>query len=365
MEFIQCPHCQKQYAVSDKLRAASGKKIRCKHCNQAFEIIVQSRSESKAPEPEEISPAEQQSAEAVATGPKQIIPEQSDRSEPEPVSRDASLESNPAKPVGEDLFDLSSYNSESYFDSSEVALNQESAKEVELPKTTEQATSERITIDAPEENAETDSKKEAVKTKPLKKALNVQLLFTIVLATTLLIAAIAAAYLFLAQPELLSTAPKEEAQKSIVIDELFKPLDINIANPKPEPVIKEEPLPTITTKLAETLPRAAMAPATIVKAEQVPAKIFNPSQVCKDVSAEYWVRSHTLATTNLDTTTYMKLLDQNLVQADEIRRACKDKTLVGSISKAARANKKLDWIIPEINKVQDKSEAAKKRLAKE
>lgn len=40
LEYIQCQHCSKKYAVSEKLRSAAGRKIRCKHCQQVFEIAI-------------------------------------------------------------------------------------------------------------------------------------------------------------------------------------------------------------------------------------------------------------------------------------------------------------------------------------
>ena len=331
MEFIQCPHCQKQYVVSDKLRAAAGKKIRCKHCKQPFEIIVQTHSAPTRPEPE-ATLSEQKPSAPTAT------------------------ESKQAKSKDDDLFDLSKYNSESYFDFSETAQNLESKKDVALP-----GASEATAIDAPEAPTATDkdTKKAVVKAKPGKKPFNIQLLITIALAIALLIAAVAA-YLFLTQPELFRATSKK-AEKSIVTEALFKPIEIKIADPKPEPAIKEEPVRIAAAKQAEPMPKTAIKSTSHPKPEQRAAQPFKSSQVCKDVSAEYWVRSNRLATASLDTATYLKLLDQNLVQADEIRRACKDKKLVGIISKAARTDNRPDWIKQEINTVLDKTEAHKKR----
>jgi len=40
MEYIQCSHCHKKYGINDKIRAAAGRQITCKHCQQAFEITI-------------------------------------------------------------------------------------------------------------------------------------------------------------------------------------------------------------------------------------------------------------------------------------------------------------------------------------
>ncbi len=372
MEFIQCPHCKKQYAVSDKLRAAAGKKIRCKHCSQPFEIIVQIRSTQSQTEPEkstasteatgpEVAPRKEKQTTAPAMPePAPVVSTLSEQTPSNPAESPA-LKASPADHENDDLFDLSKYNSESYYDSSETTLEQESEQDVALPDA-----SEATAIDAPDETAETDegAKKAAPKTEPVKKTFNIQLLITIVLAITLLVAAVAA-FLFLTQPELFRATAKKETQ-SIVTEELFKPIEIKIADPKPEAITKEKVIESAPVAAPKPAPNAiqlrakAFAKTPVTKKKPKPAKEFKPSQVCKDVSAEYWVRSHTLATASLDTKTYMKLLDQNLVQADEIRSACKDKTLVGIISKAARTDNRLDWIKHEINVVLDKTDTVKK-----
>ncbi|RLL56024.1 hypothetical protein D8Y20_00880 [Mariprofundus sp. EBB-1] len=336
MEIIQCPHCQKQYAVSDALRAAAGKKIRCKHCKTPFEIIIQSRPKPKSPE-SEVAHSEPNSAAPASTEPKQTTSPQSEDS---------------------DLFEFTQYSSQSESDSIEQPLAQMNNTDAGLsdrmkPETPEQTNSS-------EENADTEKEhaKKTIKPKAAKKTLNIQLLITIALATVLLIASAAAAYLFLAQPEIFSQPPKK-AEKSIVTEELFKPIEIKIADPKPQSVTKEKPVRISATTLPKPASKASTSQNVTAKPIQKAAKTFNPSQVCKDVSAEYWVRSHTLATASLDTSTYMKLLDQNLAQADEIRRACKDKALVGIISKAARTDEKPTWIKYEISSLLDKKTSAK------
>jgi len=38
--YFQCPHCQKRYAASVKARAADGKRIRCKACQEPFTLTI-------------------------------------------------------------------------------------------------------------------------------------------------------------------------------------------------------------------------------------------------------------------------------------------------------------------------------------
>ena len=51
MEYIQCPHCEKKYAVNDKLKAAAGKLTRCKHCQATFTISIEQTGTEELQEP--------------------------------------------------------------------------------------------------------------------------------------------------------------------------------------------------------------------------------------------------------------------------------------------------------------------------
>ena len=74
----------------------------------------------------------------------------------------------------------------------------------------------------------------------------------------------------------------------------------------------------------------------------------HPSQACRDVAANFWIRIHVMSTVNLDTRTYMKLLDQGLHQPDEIRKLCRDRFLAGRLTDAAKQDKTPEWISKEI-----------------
>ncbi len=45
MEYIECTHCGKRYAVNDKIRASEGEFARCKNCLEKFMIVVQDSKE--------------------------------------------------------------------------------------------------------------------------------------------------------------------------------------------------------------------------------------------------------------------------------------------------------------------------------
>jgi len=252
VKYIQCPHCDKKYAASDKLCAAAGKKIRCKYCRQIFKILIHDDDVS----------AEQ----------KDIPP--------------------PA-----DNADLPN----------------------EIPD------KEKL----PDRNNEPEKKPE-----PGKKKFNIQLLISIVLAFLLLTTA-TFAYLFFYQHELFEPSKKQDT-KHIIPNELIKP--VNIAFPQQKPVMDSE--------------KSALKPDQAAAHAQKPKSLLegpdNPSQVCKNSSADYWFRTRLLATSPLDTATYMELLNQNMDQADEIRRLCKDKLLIARITESAKTGQIPAWIKTEI-----------------
>jgi len=278
LEFIQCPHCQKKYAANDQLRAAVGKKIRCKHCSQGFEIQLQ-----------KLPPTPQTS------------------------------ESVPEEPIVK----------------TEESISASTAHEQPLQQ------------EQKEKQAEKKKPNSAVAKKVTKK-LNIQLLITIVLLIVLIGGAIGA-YLFFNKDNLFtdSATPKTE---SIIPHDLIKPIDIKSTAPKATkktPITKQnvshQSKPIVTAPVPKA-PQQAIPERVQQSSENIPL-----SQTCKDISADYWLRTHTLATVSMDTATYMKLLNQNLEQANAIRTVCKDKRLISKIAKAARVNQKPSWIESEID----------------
>jgi len=88
MEYIQCSHCNKKYGVNDKIRAATGRNITCKNCQQAFEIILFETPTPSVPEStatdvknETLEPR----AQARKNSPNQPKSQRQARSKPEPI----------------------------------------------------------------------------------------------------------------------------------------------------------------------------------------------------------------------------------------------------------------------------------------
>ena len=326
VECIQCPHCQKQYAVNAKLRAASGKKIRCKHCAKTFEIKIQ-------------NPADITATQARADEP--IVPLDSQLKSKNPEAQQSEFE----QPASEQ------------FESKEPESKEPESKEpevekIELEKNTITASlegSDEPNLSLSEQGLkakgkpqdEPPSSKKASKTNNSgKKKLNVQLLITILLAVILLVIALGG-LLFFNKIDLFGSSA-EEAVQSIIPQELIKPIKFDLAALKPAAVSKK-------TAKKDVRMVEEKVEKIILEQEQTPVAKHALPQVCKDISADYWVRSHRLATARMDTATYMKLLDENLQQAAEIRKLCKDKSLIGHLAHAARSASKPAWIEHEIN----------------
>lgn len=236
MKYIQCQHCQKKYAASEKLCASAGKKIRCKYCQQVFEIII-----------------------------------------------------HDSPPINENT------------------------EQEELPD---------------------DNEKLEINTSPVKKKFNFQLLISILLAIALLTTT-TVAYLFFYQHELFEPSQKQD-EKQLIPSELIKP--VNITFPKQKHALASE------NAQAKTVQPASQ----VKKAKSLLDGPDKPSQACKDSSADYWFRTRLLITSQLDSVTYMELLNQNLDQVEEIQRLCKDKLLIAHITESAKKGQMPTWISTEI-----------------
>ena len=171
--------------------------------------------------------------------------------------------------------------------------------------------------------------------KDSKKELNVQWIITSVLAVTLILAA-TGTYFFLQHNN--ATAIKET--QSITPNAFIKPIKIKPPTKQGPPSPAQRNIQTFTKQTTEPL----QSPATTT-----PSNKHAFSQLCKDLSAEYWFRSYTLATASMDTTSYMELLDQNLDQADAIRQECDDQNIIRDIIKGVTSEYKPEWIKQEIN----------------
>jgi len=269
LKYIQCQHCEKKYAASEKLCAASGKKIRCKHCQQIFEIFIHDD--------------------------QVCIEQENTASTASEEAATANIEKDPEAPA---------------IDDDAAALN----------STLEQ-----------EEPPDNKPKKN---TAPVKKKLNIQLFISMALGVTLLAIA-TTAYLFFYHHDLFEPS-KKQAEKAIIPHQLIKPVSI------PFPQQKH------TTASGKSKQKPAQPAPRVQKAKSLLDGPDNPSQVCKDSAADYWFRTRLLTTVQLDTATYMELLNQNLDQAEEIRRLCKDKLLIARIADAAKTEQIPAWISSEI-----------------
>jgi len=54
MEYIQCTHCGKRYAVNEQIRAAEGQFTTCKSCDEKFLIAIHSGEKNKAKDDEQV-----------------------------------------------------------------------------------------------------------------------------------------------------------------------------------------------------------------------------------------------------------------------------------------------------------------------
>jgi len=93
LEYIQCPHCEKKYAVNDRIKASVGKQIRCKHCQATFSIIIQHTTGK-----EEVQ--EQQTVEASSSVVKTVVAAQPEVTKvPDANEKPPHEDISPTKPV--------------------------------------------------------------------------------------------------------------------------------------------------------------------------------------------------------------------------------------------------------------------------
>jgi len=267
-----------------------GKKIRCKHCQQVFEITLH--------------PAEQDIMDEALTDFTSATPDTPDTASV-PSSEPAAVEA-PAKAQQE----------------------QPNEREETAPK--------------PERPATDNNKAAKESGQKSGKKINLQLLITIVLALTLILGGLGS-YLYFYQPALFSDSD-EQAAKTVIPHDLVKPAvapDFKAQNAADHETENKAP--------ASTGKSTTQANSGVKKISTITGDKDHPSQVCKDASADYWFRTRKLATVQLDVDTYMKLLQQNVDQAAEIRNLCPDRSLLGKITEAAKHDKQPKWIKSEIS----------------
>jgi len=307
MEHIQCPHCNKKYGANEKIKAAAGKKIRCKHCQEIFEIVIQQATTS----------------DTVQHSPSDTSPDRASESQSERAPESDKRPNTEKQPETD---------------------NQQSKKEEEKP-----------------------AKKKTVKKQPVKKkSVNIQLVISIVLAAILLIGGIIA-LLYFNNPDLFKPTPKHESSTITLpaipnIDPFAKPAmpdPVNHESEQTEP--DTPPLENKNTADTSANERTSMQPKSSKAelAEGGPPKI---TQVCKDVAADHWIRTHKLAHRQMSSETYIKLFNQGIDQTAEVRKLCKDKSLVARLTAAAQKEVIPDWIRVEIESRTAIENARKKQL---
>lgn len=304
MEYIQCPHCQKKYGVSEKLRAATGKRIRCKHCQQTFAIFIQ----------ESINQAT-----------------------------------------------LNKINEQQHPESLTEKKEPEAQSEAE-PQTVQKSESDKTT--AKKKKKRSGKKGTNTVKKRAKKSLNIQLVIMIVLGTLLVVSGVGG-YLYLYHPDLIRPETAKE-QPKVNPEMNFKSVDPfaikdkqpdknqKKSEPKIESKIANEPLTpakqAVKKQPSSTRPKAEEEKPAITKEREKSPQDGpeNPTQVCKDAAADYWIRTHMISNAMLTNEAYMKLLNQGLTLTDEVRTRCKERELVARLAEAARNELAPDWIKPEI-----------------
>ena len=291
MEFIQCPYCQKKYGVSDKLRRATGKRINCKHCQKTFIIFIQ----------EKISPAVQ----------NQIDEQRHTRK----VQQEQQIEPEI------------------------IEIPPEPQKEPESEK---------------KKTASGGKKKRKATKKSANKPLNMQMVILVILGT-LFIAGSSGAYLYFYNHELferLAEPPQAEPESNP--ESNIKPFDPFAKMVKPESEDESQTSPAGNEAVQQETKQTASSPeetpvaATKDKDKAATDGPLNPSQVCRDAAADYWIRTNMIANAMLTNEAYMKLLSQGISLTDEVRTRCKERELVGRLAESARSEDVPEWIKKEI-----------------
>jgi len=338
LEYIQCQHCEKKYAVSERLRTAVGKQIRCKHCWQLFEIEIRHDTAQANAQQHDPRSTDRQRPDVTA-------PAHAAAPDERPDERKSDRQSADRQRPEEQLFDKgadlqaggdAAHNAAFLNAAEETLVSASDDGDVAMPAAVSDE-GDRAGRDESEEHSDqtgvdkSSGDKEGAETAE-KKRFNLHALISSLLGF-ILIGLSAAGYLYLYQPQLLQLQEQAERQ-AIIPQQLVNPMQLQ----GPQPAGAQQP-----RQLEPEAPRdAASAPKSLLDGPD------NPSQVCRDVAADYWLRTRMLVTTKLATDAYMQLLNMNLEQADEIRKLCRDRLQLGRLTSAAKAGQMPPWISREI-----------------
>ncbi|NWF35577.1 zinc-ribbon domain-containing protein [Mariprofundus sp. KV] len=188
-------------------------------------------------------------------------------------------------------------------------------------------------------------KKRRVTKKSARKPMNIQMVILVILGT-LLIAGASGVYLYFYNHELferLAEQPRAEPESDI------KPFDPFDRQEKPDSAAAPQTPPAGSeTEQPQTSAPAAASVDEKTEPEEITDDPLNPSQVCRDAAADYWIRTNMIANATLTNEAYIKLLNQGISLTDEVRTRCKERALVGRLAESARSEEVPEWIKKEI-----------------
>ena len=332
MEYIQCPHCQKKYSVNEKVRAASGKSIRCKSCQESFEINIFSTpvapSEVETPEADqseskpsntpstEAKPTNQSDGETSATEEDKAVekPKASAKKEPEQkniIQIAATLILGLALIAGLIFaYQLSQTPQRPKVEPSRIA-KPVVREPIVTPVTPQPEMKREESAPLPESSGKSTSP-ETGGTDELAKELSE------------------------------ATAPaSSELTEETMPDKL-----IAAETPSSDPAITDSTAtePSVTkTKTSEEIEPRTVPENTLDEAPE------NPSDACKLAATDQWFIDYMITHGALSGSEYVRMLDESSSKTEEVRTACNDKYLSSKITDAARQDIKPEWIRTEIN----------------
>ncbi len=323
MEYIQCPHCDKKYGVNDKIRAATGKSIRCKQCSQPFEIIIHNANADPqpAPAPQPATPAPA-AAPAADTSKEKAPTDDNQKNKPaakktkQPAKRNTQLIITIVLAL---LLIVAAGGGYIYLYQPQLVAkllgNQQPAdKQAIIP----------------------DQIVKPLEIMPASQAKN---------------SAAAAAKSANNKP---ATPPHDSAAQP---SETAKPATTTNPLATSEATQAESP-PTKSAQPKPAQPKAqpasvtpARLPLPLPAATPAPHSTHRRAQQCKQELAAYWYRTNILTHSHINTDQYMALLGQNLDHTETIANICGDKSLIAKVVETAKANHKPGWIKADIDRL--------------
>lgn len=294
MEYIQCPHCLKKYGVNDKIRGASGKTIRCKGCNESFEITIFS---TPTPEPSSDSSTEESSGTTEKA---------------QPASTDKNVEKKSGKKAQKSAGSKINKKTLQIIITSTLAVALIAALAVAYQFLDKPLPIEASQTEIPETEVvpQREMRPAAIK-QPEEK-----------------------------QPEEKQPEEKQPEQES----------EAEKTQPQPEEKNAQPSEPPEDEEMASEPEEASPEPTT---SNSFAGDKFhgpsNPSDECKQAATNQWFTDYMITNGSMSGKEYVRLLDESSSQTEEVLKLCKDKYLASRITDAARLGKSPDWISDDID----------------